>query len=102
MSVKTATQENFETEILSANRAIVDFWAEWCGPCKMFAPVFHEMAEEMPDTVFAKVNVDEQNDLAARYKVMMIPTVIVFENGKAVKRQSGALTKQALKDLIEG
>lgn len=102
MDMKTLTAENFEQEILQADKpAIVDFWATWCGPCKMFAPIFHEVAEEMGDKViFGKVDVDEASDLASQFKVMSIPTIILFKDGKAIKKNMGVINKQTLKDFI--
>lgn len=102
MDMKTLTAENFEQEILQADKpAIVDFWATWCGPCKMFAPIFHEVAEEMGDMViFGKVDVDEASDLASQFKVMSIPTIILFKDGKAIKKNMGVINKQSLKDFI--
>ncbi|MGI6664004.1 MAG: thioredoxin [Christensenellaceae bacterium] len=98
-----ATVANFEQDILNAGKpAIIDFWAEWCGPCRMFGPIFEEVAAEMGDkVVFAKLNVDEQEELARQYKVMTIPTVMLFKDGGAVKKSVGVLNKVELKELIE-
>ncbi len=80
---------------------LVDFWAEWCGPCKMIAPILEEIAEEQGDAVtIAKLNVDEAGDIARRFEVMSIPTLILFQNGEPVKRIVGAKPKQALLDEI--
>ena len=81
------TDDSFDTDVLKADGAIlVDFWAEWCGPCKMFGPIFEDVANQQEGVVFAKLNVDEQEDLARQYKVMSIPTVIVFQKGQRLGR----------------
>lgn len=97
------TKDNFDSEVLNAGKpAIVDFWAEWCGPCRMFGPIFEELAGEMGDkVVFAKLNVDEAQELAQQYKVMTIPTVMIFKDGAPVKKSVGVLNKVELKSLLE-
>lgn len=102
METKTLTKENFD-EVLgeSSLPMIVDFWADWCGPCKMFAPVLDEFASEHADKVsVGKVNIDESPELASRYGVMSIPTVILFEKGQAKKSLVGAQPKEALENLL--
>ena len=87
MAVITITKENFETEVLkSAQPVLLDFWAAWCGPCRMLSPVVDEVAEERTDVKVGKVNVDEQPELAAEFGVMSIPTLLLFENGKLVRQ----------------
>ena len=87
MAVITITKENFETEVLkSAQPVLLDFWAAWCGPCRMLSPIVDEVAEERTDVKVGKVNVDEQPDLAAEFGVMSIPTLLLFENGKLVRQ----------------
>ena len=82
MAVITITKENFEAEVLkSAQPVLLDFWAAWCGPCRMLSPIVDEVAEERTDVKVGKVNVDEQPDLAAEFGVMSIPTLLLFENG---------------------
>ena len=77
------TKDNFEDEVIRSDRPVViDFWAEWCGPCRMFAPTFEAVAEEMPDIKFGKVNVDEQPELAQQFRVMSIPTIILMKDGR--------------------
>lgn len=78
---------------------LVDFWAEWCGPCKILSPRVDEAAGEMDDVAVAKVNVDEQEEIAARYKIMQIPTLILLKNGEVVGKSVGAITKDQIKDF---
>lgn len=102
MSVLTITKENFEQEVLRADKPVlVDFWAVWCGPCRMVAPVVEEIAAENPDIVVGKVNVDEQPELAQKYGVMSIPTLIVFKDGQAINQTVGARSKSALLSLVK-
>ena len=86
MSVLHLTKENFEQEVLQAKEPVlVDFWASWCGPCQMVGPVVEEVAGEVTDAKICKVNVDEQPELARQFRVMSIPTLMVFKNGSAVQ-----------------
>ncbi len=78
---------------------LVDFWAEWCGPCKILSPRVDEAADEMDDVAVAKVNVDEQEEIAARYKIMQIPTLILLKNGEVAGKSVGAITKDQIKDF---
>ena len=88
MAVVTITKENFEQEVLqSAKPVLLDFWASWCGPCRMLSPVVDEVAEERTDVKVGKVNVDEQPELAGQFGVMSIPTLLVFEQGKLVRHK---------------
>ncbi len=101
MAVITLTEENFENEI-SSGIAVVDFWAAWCGPCKMFAPVLDQIAEaNLPDVKVGKVNVDEQPELARQFKVMTIPTVVIFKDGKAETTSVGVKPKKEVLEMIE-
>ncbi len=96
------TAENFESEVTNSDKPVVlDFWASWCGPCRMFAPIFEKVGEEMADTVkFAKVNVDEQEELARRFRVMSIPMLVVLKEGQPVKKTIGALGEEELRDFL--
>ena len=95
MSVKHVDSNSFENEVLKADgKVLVDFWAEWCGPCKMLGPVIEEIGEEQDKVKVAKLNIDDSMDIAQQYKVMSIPTLILFENGEEVDRSVGALGKQ--------
>ena len=97
MAVITITKENFEAEVLkSAQPVLLDFWAAWCGPCRMLSPIVDEVAEERTDVKVGKVNVDEQPDLAAEFGVMSIPTLLLFENGKLVRQAAVSYTHLTL------
>ena len=101
MAVVTITKENFEQEVLqSAKPVLLDFWASWCGPCRMLSPVVDEVAEERTDVKVGKVNVDEQPELAGQFGVMTIPTLLVFEQGKLVRQAVGARPKASVLDLL--
>lgn len=102
MSIVYGNEDNFETEVLkSTETVLVDFYADWCGPCKMVAPVLDELAKES-DAKIVKVNVDENPNLAAKYKVMTIPTLKVFQGGEDVRTARGAMPKEEIKKLIQG
>lgn len=96
------TNQNFEEEVLKKDGVIlVDFFATWCGPCKMLAPVLSQIAEEYKDKIrVGKVNVDENNELAMKYQIASIPTLIFFKNGEIVKTSVGLSTKSELMDII--
>ena len=101
MAVITITKENFEAEVLkSAQPVLLDFWAAWCGPCRMLSPIVDEVAEERTDVKVGKVNVDEQPDLAAEFGVMSIPTLLLFENGKLVRQAVCACPKSGVLELL--
>ena len=101
---KKFTSENFEAEVLKAEKPVlVDFYADWCGPCKMMAPMVDQLAEEQADTVIVgKLNIDETSDIAVNYRVMNIPTLIVFKNGQAAGKLIGVQSKQDVLKLIQG
>lgn len=101
MAVITITKENFEAEVLkSAQPVLLDFWAAWCGPCRMLSPVVDEVAEERTDVKVGKVNVDEQPELAAEFGVMSIPTLLLLENSKLVRQAVGARPKSGVLELL--
>lgn len=101
-NVITVTSENFESEVLNSDKPVlVDFWASWCGPCRMLSPIVDEIAEEVQTIKVGKINVDEQQDLAGKYGVMSIPTLILFKNGQPVNKSVGAKSKAALLDFIK-
>ena len=93
--------KNFETEVLRAEgKVLVDFWAPWCGPCRMVAPILEEIAAECPDIKVVKINVDEEQELAGRFGIVSIPTLVVMEGGKIVNQATGARPKQAILNLL--
>ena len=101
MAVITITKENFAQEVLqSAKPVLLDFWASWCGPCRMLSPIVDEVAEERTDVKVGKVNVDEQPELAGEFGVMSIPTLLVFEQGKLVRQAVGARPKASVLELL--
>ncbi|MBQ2753468.1 MAG: thioredoxin [Firmicutes bacterium] len=94
MSVLNITLENFEQEVMKSDKPVLlDFWATWCGPCRMVSPVIDEIADERSDIKVGKINVDEQMELAAKYGVMSIPTLMVIKNGEVVNQSVGAVPK---------
>jgi thioredoxin 1 len=101
MSVLNINKSNFEAEVLqSEQKVLLDFWAPWCAPCRMLAPIVDEIATERPDLKVVKVNVDEEVELAAEYGIMSIPTLVVFENGEVVNKITGARPKEAILEMV--
>ena len=93
----TITKDNFEEKVLNNKKTVlIDFWASWCGPCKMLSPIVSEIAEENSDIDVGKINVDEEAELSLEFSIMSIPTLIVFKDGKAVKKSIGLVSKQEI------
>ncbi len=101
MATVELTLENFEETIASNDTVIVDFWADWCGPCKMFAPTFETASEEHPDIVFGKVDTEAQQALAGSFGIMSIPTLMVFRDNIILFNQAGALPAPVFQDLVQ-
>ncbi len=101
MFVTVVTKENFDNEVLQSKLPVlVDFWAAWCGPCRMLSPVVDEIAAERADVKVCKINVDDEEELAIRFGVMSIPTLIVFKDGKAVRQSVGVQPKANILDML--
>ncbi len=102
MSVLVVDKNNFEEEILKSEKTVLlDFWASWCGPCRMVSPIVDEIAQEHPEIKVGKVNVDEQTELAEKFKVMSIPSLFVLKGGKIVNQAVGARPKQQILDMLK-
>lgn len=99
--IKELTTENFKEEVASEQKTLVDFWAPWCGPCKMLSPIVDEIAKTATDFKVGKVNVDEQTDIAREFSIAAIPTLLVFRNGKVINKSVGLLTKDEVLDLLK-
>ena len=102
MSVTVITKDNFAKEVLESEKPVLlDFWASWCGPCRMVSPIIDEIAEEHPEIKVGKVNVDEENELAAKFGVMSIPSIFVVKDGKIVNQSVGASPKNKILELLK-
>ena len=101
MSVLTITKENFDLEVMKSDRPVLlDFWASWCGPCRMVSPIIDEISAERGDIKVGKVNVEEQRELAAQFRVMSIPSLVVMKDGKIVNRMVGARPKSQILAML--
>ena len=100
MAVVDLTSENFEATVQDNDIVLVDFWASWCGPCQMFAPVYEATAEKFPTVVFGKVNTEEQQELAAHFGIRSIPTLMLFRDKVVLFQQAGVLPESALEDIV--
>ena len=102
MGIKNITDENFETEVLKGDKpTLVDFWAEWCGPCKQLSPILEEISNEMSEVVFAKHNIDEQPNMPVKYGVRGIPTMLIFKKGELCGTKVGVTTKSNIISWIK-
>lgn len=103
MSVLEITKENFQNEVINSQEPVlIDFWASWCGPCKMMSPIVDEIAKEANDKKIGKINIDEQPELAEQFGVMSIPTLMLFKNGKAISEAVGVRPKQEIINMLNG
>ena len=101
MSAININKNNFQNEIMDSEKTVLlDFWAPWCAPCRMVAPIIEEIASERPDIKVGKINVDEQPELASKFGIMSIPTLVVMKNGKIVTKVSGARPKKAILEML--
>ena len=99
--VKTITAENFEQEVMQSEKTVVlDFWASWCGPCRMFTPIIEKFAEDNPEVTVGKVNIDEQSELTQRFGIMSVPTLVILKGGEVVKKNAGVISKEAIEAMI--
>lgn len=102
MAALNLTIDNFDTEVLKSDKPVlIDFWAPWCGPCQMVLPIIAELADEITDVKICKVNVDENIELAQRFRVMSIPTLLVVKDGEVVKREVGAKSKEEILEMLK-
>ena len=101
MSVRNITKENFESEVINADKVVLlDFFATWCGPCRMVGPVIEQIAEENEDIIVGKIDVDKESDIASRFQVYSIPTLVVMKDGKVLKAEAGAKSKDQILKML--
>ena len=101
MSAINISKNNFQKEVINSDKKVLlDFWAPWCGPCRMVAPIVEEIADERPDIKVGKINVDEEAELASQFGIMSIPTLVVIEKGKIVNQAMGARPKEAILGML--
>lgn len=101
MPAMNINKNNFQNEVMNADKPVLlDFWASWCAPCRMVVPIIEEIAEERSDIKVGKINVDEQPELAGKFGIMTIPTLVVMKNGEIVKQASGARSKNAILEML--
>ena len=102
MSVKTITKHNFDSEVMNSDKPVLlDFWASWCGPCRMVAPILEDISNEVTTAVVGKINIDEQPELAKNFKVMSIPTLVVIKDGKIINTAVGVRPKADIIKMLE-
>ena len=101
MDIITITKDNFQAEVIEAKGTVlIDFWASWCGPCRMLSPIVDQVAEEHPDIKVGKINVDEEPELASQFDVMSIPMLVIFKDGQKVNESVGLIPKEKVEELI--
>ncbi len=100
MAVVELNKDNFEETVRDNNFVIVDFWAPWCGPCRSFAPTYEKVSEEFPDIVFAKVNTEDEQEIAAHFNIRSIPTLMIFRDNIIIYSEAGALPESAFRELV--